>query len=137
MEAISLPPTPESYDIQEKVLELPIASVHWETVAARRKHEIQNKIPQEYRVSQEDLEKAGVNATRVSGVLNLREQEIVEKSATALLELIHSREYSSVEVTTAFCKSAALAHQLVGSHFGLTIRNLTVTSDELPGMGNV
>lgn len=113
MDHTSLPPTPESFDIQDKVLASPNSSVHWESVAARRRYEILNKIPQAYLISQEEIEKAGINATRTSGVLTAREQEIVEKSATALLELLHSRQYSSVEVTTAFCKSSALAHQLV------------------------
>jgi len=115
MDANSFPPTPESFDIQEKVLVSPISSIPWETVASRRRDEIQSKIPQEYLISQKDLEAAGVNASRTSGILSPREQDIVEKSATDLLELLHSREYTSVEVTTAFCKSAALAHQLVSS----------------------
>lgn len=113
MDHTTFPPTPESFDIQEKAFASPTSSIQWESVAARRRCEILNKIPQAYLISQDAIERAGVNATRTSGVLDPREQGIVEKSATALLELIHSRQYSSVEVATAFCKSAALAHQLV------------------------
>lgn len=123
MNVTSLPPTPESFDIQEKASPplLPTTSLHWETVAARRQYEIESKIPKEYLVSQEELNRAGVNASRTSGLLNLREQDIVEKSAIKLLELIHSQQYTAAEVTWAFCKSAALAHQLVSSIFSMLL----------------
>jgi hypothetical protein len=42
------------------------------------------------------------------------ELEIISTSAPALLEKIASKAWSAQDVTKAFCKSAAAAHQLVG-----------------------
>jgi amidase len=48
------------------------------------------------------------------GVLNARELEITESSdAVEIIEKLRSKEWSAVEVTTAFCKRAAVAQQLV------------------------
>lgn len=47
-------------------------------------------------------------------VLNPQEKQITEEyTATALIKLMCERKYTSVEVTTAFCKRAAIAQQLV------------------------
>ena len=49
-----------------------------------------------------------------SGLLTERELEITETTDIGLLlEKLHSAEWSSVEVTTAFYKRAIIAHQLV------------------------
>lgn len=54
-----------------------------------------------------------VELIRSSPLLSRREQEITENTdAKDLLEKLATGELSSVEVTTAFCKRAALAHQL-------------------------
>jgi amidase len=51
---------------------------------------------------------------RDCGLLTARELEITEiADATALLEKIHSRQWTSLEVTVAFCKRAAIAQQLI------------------------
>lgn len=54
-----------------------------------------------------------VELIRSSPLLSRREQEITENTdAKDLLEKLATGELSSAEVTTAFCKRAALAHQL-------------------------
>ncbi|KIV80887.1 hypothetical protein PV11_08354 [Exophiala sideris] len=48
------------------------------------------------------------------GILSPRELEITgSPDACFILEMLHSRQWSSEEVTVAFCKRAAIAHQLV------------------------
>jgi amidase len=49
-----------------------------------------------------------------STLLSAREIELTStQDATALLEQIHARKGSAEEVTSAFCKRAAITHQLV------------------------
>lgn len=50
---------------------------------------------------------------RQSGILTEEELSITESSATQLVRDIAAGKLTSVAVTTAFCKRAALAHQLV------------------------
>lgn len=51
---------------------------------------------------------------RSCGILTARELEITEaEDAIAILDQIHSKTWSAVEVTVAFCKRAAIAQQLV------------------------
>ena len=89
-------------------------SPDWKIVAARRRHEIFSKIPAEYLVSPASLKPANLsNLVQTCGILTTRELMIVNSTAVALLKSIHSRKLTAVEVTTAFCKSAAIAHQAV------------------------
>lgn len=54
-----------------------------------------------------------LNVPKTSGILTEREIQITEDyDATALLEKLAAGEFSSVDVTTAFCKRAAIAQQL-------------------------
>lgn len=48
-----------------------------------------------------------------SGIMSEEELKITESSATDLVHQMASGKLTSVAVTTAFCKRAALAHQLV------------------------
>jgi len=48
-----------------------------------------------------------------SGIMSPEELAITESSAVDLVKKLAASELSSVAVTTAFCKRAALAHQLV------------------------
>jgi len=48
-----------------------------------------------------------------SGIMSAEELAITESSATDLVAQMAAGKLTSVVVTTAFCKRAALAHQLV------------------------
>lgn len=87
----------------------------WKLVAARRQAEINNAIPTEYLVPLVQLEglENRIGLPEASGILTHRELEITALSATGLLQLLHNGTYTAVEVTTAFCKRAAIAHQAV------------------------
>lgn len=90
----------------------------WQTVAARRKADINSAIPPGYVVSPTLLQgRSFTTLPETSGILTARELSIVSSTAIQLLKSIHDRALTSVEVTTAFCKSAAIAHQVVSSDF--------------------
>ncbi|KAG9242034.1 amidase signature domain-containing protein [Calycina marina] len=84
----------------------------WKKVAARRRQEINSKIPAEYLLSPTLLKPTNVSKlVETCGLLTARELSIVRSSAVKLLESVHNRNFTAVEATTAFCKSAAIAHQ--------------------------
>jgi hypothetical protein len=87
---------------------------NWEAVAHLRRQEINGAIPPEYIVEARYLKSAHlVNLWETCGLLTARELTITSLSATVLLKQIHNKTYSAVEVTRAFCKTAAIAHQAV------------------------
>lgn len=91
-----------------------MTSPSWQDVARRRQDEINSSIPEAYHVP-EALVKGHnfIDLPEKSGILNERELKITSSTATELLKLIHSEIYTAVEVATAFCKRASIAHQAV------------------------
>lgn len=98
----------------------------WETKAAERRKQLSNKIPAEWRLKEELLgelsapaDKSDNNVLELgfckrSGILSEKELNITESyTVSELLENLASGKLTAVEVTTAFCKRAAIAHQLV------------------------
>jgi amidase len=86
----------------------------WEKVASRRRAEINSRIPQSFLVPPALLR--GRNHAKLAdtcGILSSRELAILRLTATKLLECVHDQTFTAVEVATAFCKSAAVAHQAV------------------------
>lgn len=98
---------------------LTAASPTWQDIAQRRRDDIKNAIPSSYLVSKDSLATGHnfMNLPETCSILNERELEITSLTATKLLHLIHTEVYTAVEVTTAFCKRAAVAHQAVGLFF--------------------
>jgi amidase len=94
---------------------------NWETVAAHRRQTLRDKIPQQWRLSKSwteaftpDVKKIAIPVPGKSGILSPRELDITENyDATSLVEQLASGQFSSYDVTVAFCKRAAIAHQLV------------------------
>ncbi|KAL2826290.1 amidase signature domain-containing protein [Aspergillus cavernicola] len=90
----------------------------WQQKSQRKREELAAKIPSEWRLSSDLLETAAsvdniIGIPRQSGILTERELDITESSdATALVERLAGREFSALEVATAFCKRAAIAQQL-------------------------
>ncbi|KAK8044414.1 amidase [Apiospora rasikravindrae] len=100
----------------------------WEVIAKEHAAKQLNNIPAEWRLPRDKLDQlSGVGtadegrliqlqAAKKSGLLSEKELDITENhTARDLLPKLASGQLSSVEVTTAFCKRAALAQQLVGS----------------------
>ncbi|KAJ6167018.1 acetamidase [Penicillium chermesinum] len=85
----------------------------WEDVAAEKRARIENSIPQEWRIQQQPAGDSVFDYPAKSGILTAGELAITESSASELVTKLARGELKSVEVTVAFCKRAALAHQLV------------------------
>jgi len=93
----------------------------WESIAAEKRQSDLNKIPLDWRLPSSLLDGISMTSTgsaldipRQSGILSKEEVEITELyDASGLIEKLKSREFSAVAVTTAFCKRAAIAKQLV------------------------
>ncbi|KAL3426827.1 hypothetical protein PVAG01_00336 [Phlyctema vagabunda] len=88
----------------------------WHDVAARVKARIDDAIPKSYfadpKLVPQCPNEAVLNLPAISGVLNARELEITEQNVHVLLPKIADKTYTAVEVTTAFCKRATIAHQV-------------------------
>ncbi|KAF7158153.1 hypothetical protein CNMCM5623_002819 [Aspergillus felis] len=92
--------------------------IDWQQKAQLKQSEAASKIPPEWRLSS-DIVNAVSNESNVldipkkCGILSARELDITENyDATDLLQKLASKELSALEVTTAFCKRAAIAQQL-------------------------
>ena len=91
---------------------------HYTILAAEKKARQWDSIPEDWRISSEDFQDANnvMDVPLTCKILNETETEITSNNdATALLEKIRLRVWSVEQVTVAFCKRAAVAHQLVSS----------------------
>ena len=90
----------------------------WEKVAEEKRAALSESIPTSYRIPQDKLPpETELNVTtwpKASGWFTPKELEITDSTASQILEKIASKAWSAEDVTTAFCKRAAAAHQLVG-----------------------
>jgi amidase len=83
------------------------------------------KIPKEWQLPSKYLENVDASSqlnvldiSRSCGILNEKEIDITENyDATALLDKMASKQFSSYDVVLAFCKRAAIARQLVSFAF--------------------
>ena len=114
----------------------------WQAKVAVKQKEAQGAIPEAWRLP-ESITKSLTypleeNANRLiemdiprkSGLLSERELDITENNTVAqLLTKLASGELTSLEVTTAFCKRAAIAQQLVSTTY--CFRCLLLISDSI------
>jgi amidase len=93
----------------------------WKTISERARRKLADSIPSEWRIPQEQLPADDVlDVTEFpakSGLLEAKELEITESLATEIVSRIAKGEWRAVEVARAFCKRAAIAHQLVRDPF--------------------
>ena len=85
----------------------------WEDIAAERKAQVQDAIPQEWRLKEVPAGDSVMSVPKDSGILTPEELAITESYAVDLVRDLAAGKLSSVAVTTAFCKRAALAQQTV------------------------
>jgi amidase len=92
-------------------------STTWQELAAEKKARQAASIPKEWLIVPPASDVLDVtDFPPKCGLLSARELEITGVSQVAtLLNKLATGEWSSVEVTTAFCKRAIIAHQLVCS----------------------
>jgi amidase len=87
----------------------------WQAIAQRKQADRLSRIPKEWLLpnlpSPSTLDVRSI--PRSSGILSSKDLDITEKyDATALAEAIRSKTFTAEEVTTAFCKRAAIAQQV-------------------------
>lgn len=85
----------------------------WEDIAAKRKAKVQDAIPQDWRLKETPRGDSVMSIPAESGILTADELAITESNATDLVRDLAAGKLTSVAVTTAFCKRAALAQQTV------------------------
>jgi amidase len=94
-----------------------MAQKSWEEIAAVKREELLASIPKEWIIpkdikpSEDQLDVTSF--PEKSGWFTDKELEITSKTAVELIEKLHNGTWTSEEVTLAFCKRAAAAHQLV------------------------
>merc|ERR1712000_294380 len=89
-----------------------IATMTWEQVVEDKRARLEATIPSEWRIKSKPTEGSVMAYPKQSGIMTPEELSITESSAVDLVAQLASRKLTSVAVTTAFCKRAALAHQL-------------------------
>jgi amidase len=97
----------------------------WEQIGARKRQELLASIPEEWRIplgllpadTQDDV----TSWPETCGWFTPAELAITNMTASALIPKLATGELSSEEVTRAFCKRAAAAHQLVQLSFCLSM----------------
>ena len=91
----------------------------WEAKAEAKVAETKSKIPDEWRLNQSSLDKAKqmkkLSGAFVESFLNDEELSIVRNDSTLLVERVKTGEYTAWQVAQAFCKTAAVAHQIVST----------------------
>ncbi|KAJ5574137.1 acetamidase [Penicillium hispanicum] len=85
----------------------------WEQRAAEKRARIDNSIPAEWEIRSPPTELSVLDFPAASGLLSQQELMITQSSASDLVHRLSRGELKAVDVTLAFCKRAALAHQLV------------------------
>ncbi|KAF1829629.1 amidase [Decorospora gaudefroyi] len=87
----------------------------WQPVAQRKKEEQHGRIPSEWRLSSLPTPDVTnyMDIPRKCGLLTAAELSISEQyDAVALAKAIRGKKLKCIDVTTSFCKRAAIAHQL-------------------------
>jgi amidase len=97
-----------------------MTKLNWQDLVTAKQQECAQRIPSEWKLSAEQLALVQTprlieaDVPRRSGLLSEFELDVTENySANQLLTKLASGQVSSIDVTTAFCKRAALAQQLV------------------------
>ena len=94
-----------------------MASHEWEERGAKAREVLAQSIPAEWRIPQEQLPRADrknvMDFPVETGLLTEGELDITGSYATQIVQNIANGTWTATDVTKAFCKRAALAHQVV------------------------
>lgn len=85
----------------------------WKDTIAAENARLDSTIPKEWRAAAPKDKAFFMSWPRDSGILTDAELRLTETNAVELVQKLATGEVTSVAVTTAFCKRAALAQQLV------------------------
>ncbi|KAL9085591.1 MAG: hypothetical protein Q9159_004630 [Coniocarpon cinnabarinum] len=90
--------------------------VSWKAKAAAKRASTYGKIPQQWRLDQAEIDKASrqrnITGPFIEQYLTTEEILITREHAVGITDAISNRQYTSVQVVGAFCKRAAIAHQI-------------------------
>jgi amidase len=93
----------------------------WQDRAAEKRARIQASIPKKWLVQSPDSRTSVVEYLASSDLHTPKEVEITRSAAIDLARKLGTGELTSVEVTLAFCKRAALVHQAVSIAYSFII----------------
>ncbi|SMR56904.1 unnamed protein product [Zymoseptoria tritici ST99CH_1E4] len=89
----------------------------WGDISAKAKQKVLDDIPSEWKIPSEKLPSGDVldvtDFPAQSGILSQQDLDITDSFAVDIVAKIAKGEWTSEDVTRAFCKRAAIAHQLV------------------------
>ncbi len=89
----------------------------WQTKAAAKRADTLAKIPPHWRLSAADLERAAgqrdITGPFIQQFLDHDEVAIVSMDSVPIVNAIQAGRLSASQVVSAFCKTAAIAHQIV------------------------
>lgn len=93
-----------------------MSQLPWQDRAAAKVADTASKIPSSWRLSQEDRERAkkrkNLTGSFVESFLSEDEAAIIRLDSVDLVEKLAAGTLKSVEVTKAYCKTSAVAHQI-------------------------
>ncbi|KAI1170162.1 amidase signature domain-containing protein [Nemania sp. FL0916] len=88
----------------------------WKARAAAKRADTENKIPPQWRLGPTDLAEAqkqrDMTGPFIQQFLEADEISIIKKDSVDIVEDIKNGNLTAVQVTNAFCKTAAIAHQI-------------------------
>lgn len=91
----------------------------WEARAAVKRAATLDKIPSEWRLSSEDLEQAhsqrDITGSFIEQFLDEETVSITSLKTVQILIAVSEQELTTTEVVRAFCRRAAVAHQIVST----------------------
>ncbi|KAL8650704.1 MAG: hypothetical protein Q9226_005027 [Calogaya cf. arnoldii] len=89
---------------------------HWRAVARAKVADTHSRIPKQWILSHLDLDKAQGQRTLsgpfIEQYLDEHERSIIHNDSTQLVDKIKVKEYTALDVTRAYCKTAAVAQQI-------------------------
>lgn len=104
----------------------------WEAKAKAKVAETKSKIPNEWRLNQSSLDKAKqvkkLSGSFIESFLSDEESSIVRNDSTVLVEKVKTGEYTALQVAQAFCKTAAVAHQIVSIKYFILCQSVVLLS---------
>ena len=97
--------------------------IDWQAQAEAKAAATLSKIPDQWRLKQDVIDDAK-NRRQLAGdfiiqLIDRKTVECISHDSKELVDLIGKKVYTSVQVAQAFCKTAAVAHQIVGSSWFL------------------
>ncbi|KAL8725200.1 MAG: hypothetical protein Q9166_007508 [cf. Caloplaca sp. 2 TL-2023] len=99
----------------------------WQAKAKAKVIHLESRIPEEWVLTQAELDKAkqqkNLTGPFLEQYLSDRQVEIIQYDSMQLLEKIKLRQYTAVEVAQAYCKTAAIAQQIVSLVHMFLLRN--------------